>query len=95
MKPPKIICAALRSRESGILLLGPRHFDATMANTIDLLDTSGAVPSSVWKTAEQGFIDQYGVFYDRTQALKVALEGYLISPENAIGKTELYSEDLY
>jgi hypothetical protein len=92
---PRIVCAACLSGE--LLAVGPRHHDSTMRRQIDMFGTSGF---SVWgeEPVIQGFIDQFGDFYDRQEAWKIAeANGQIIrgcGGDSAKGGT-LYSENLY
>lgn len=89
---PWMVCAACKHED--VLFLGARHWDHVMwqqagpyfdrhGNTAHLFD--------------QGFIDQWGRFYDREQAMKAVLEsGQPFNPERNCGNgRELYSEGLY
>lgn len=93
-KMPKILCAANRRRSDDALLVGPRHWDATMAHQLGFLPVSAAT-NSVW---EQGFIDHNGVFYTRTEAWQIAEKAGQINRrvggDTANGGT-LYPENLY
>lgn len=81
------MCAAIRYEN--MLVAGPRHFDDVMRSQLQ-----NNKPAA---RGEQGFVDQYGTFYNRTEALAVAKEAGQLNtvrpktfPEN-----ELFSEDLY
>lgn len=91
---PRIVCAAIRD-EDGQVVVGPRHMDKTMRETIMNLKDSD---SNRWRCAEQGFIDQFGKFYTRTEAWQVAEKNNQIhrrcGGDSANGGT-LYSENLY
>ena len=83
----RIVCAAIRLGDK--IIAGPRHFDATMHQSINR-DT----PENDWKHAEQGFIDQWGRFYDRTEACVIALING--QRHRSTGPWELlFSEELY
>ena len=108
---PTIVCAAIRHMETQEIILGVRHYDAFMHQTIkekvSLLgytDGGGGVSLetiftkqdkcfSGWKTAEQGFIDQFGDFYTRELAWNLCcING---TPLHDIGVTKkLFSEHL-
>ena len=89
-KPRVVVCAANRSK-SGKIVCGARHWDTAMRGQI-LVD--GKRPPE-WVGAEQGFIDQFGVFMNRQEAWVVAESGGQIRyPKNYCIGT-LYSEDLY
>jgi hypothetical protein len=84
------VCAALR-HANGDLILGPRHFDSTMHKQIEqykLMNVS-------WKTAEQGFIDTWGDFLTREDALQRAVETGQLTEKKTHPPHKLYSEDLY
>jgi hypothetical protein len=72
----------------GVVVCGPRHFDATMRKLIEQLrlTVSGA---------EQGFVDQFGNFLTRERAWDIAKAQGQIRTENSICTGTLYSEDLY
>ncbi len=91
--PKRIVAAACLSRNRLHMIVGPRHWDpvmqgikATYTNRIN------------WATGEQGFIDQFGSFYNRTDAWKIAQANNQII-RRVGGDTAdygtLYSENLY
>ena len=83
-----IVCAAIRNH-AGLIIPGPRHFDETMHKLIDALGGD-------WRSAEQGFIDQNGVFLTREEAKIVADDAdQLVMPDIKWDEEKLYSEDLY
>lgn len=84
---PRVVCAAVRLK-LGVVVCGPRHFDATMRKLIEQLrlTVSGA---------EQGFVDQFGNFLTRERAWDIAKAQGQIRTENSICTGTLYSEDLY
>lgn len=87
----KVVCAALRHKETGDIILGPRHFDKTMHMQIaqyKLMNIS-------WKNAEQGFIDTWGNFLTREEALQRAVETGQLKTKLTYPPHKLYSEDLY
>lgn len=89
LKKPKeiIVCAA--NRLGCLIFCGARHCDRTMyrqanAAGINLVGT------------EQGFINQFGEFRTREEALKIVLEnGQPFNAKRNGSKTELFSEGLY
>lgn len=84
---PRIVCAANRF-ENGPILIGARHFDQHMHIQANYMGVKGSEPH------EQGFIDQYGKFYSRTEAWDLAEKnGQIIRGCGCDG--ELYSENLY
>lgn len=87
-----VVCAANR-RPDGMVVCAPRHGDPTMNRMIHV---SGG--QAAWRNAEQGFVDQWGVFLTRQQAWTVALMADQIrrrcGGDDRDGGT-LYSENLY
>jgi hypothetical protein len=87
-----IVCAANKTAD-GTLVLGARHYDSVMHDTIDRLKLKRS-----HNPDDQGFIDQYGVFLSRTEAWKVAFYAgqirFRCGGDTANGGT-LYSENLY
>lgn len=86
--PQRIVCAAIR-HPNGSVICGPRHFDMLMR--IQVKES----PHGGWGHAEQGFVDQCGVFLNRKQALGVAEEAGQIIRRCGGDDTELFSENLY
>ena len=89
LSPAKIVCAAMRN-ENGLIICGPRHYHSVMYPILDILGKKFK-----W---EQGFVDQHGVFYNRQDAWKIAVENNQIfrrvGGDEVKGGT-LYSENLY
>jgi hypothetical protein len=88
-KQRRVVCAANRLVEMWMgltpgratyIVCGPRHFDPTMRAQIALRPEG----KDVWARSEQGFIDQWGTFMTREEAMQVA---------KAAGQL-LYTEDL-
>lgn len=95
-KPQSIIvCAAclMQNGSNQYMMVGPRHWDSTMRN--QLLDTR--IPDDGELTqGEQGFIDQFGDFYNRVDALAIVkTNGQPFNAERNGSDTELFSEGLY
>lgn len=87
---PRIVCAAMRHRGTGRIMVGVRHYCPIMRDQIQH-STQGV---TYWKNVDQGFVDQYGKWYDREEAWKVAKrEGQIRQVSGTEGT--LYSEDLY
>ncbi len=59
----RVVCAALK--KGAVISCGPRHFDTMMHEQIAHVGIN-------MRDAEQGFIDQWGKFMDRVEALEVA-----------------------
>lgn len=85
----RVVCAAIRDK-LGRIVTGARHFDAVMIEQI-----RRTVPDQdAFRTAEQGFIDQFGNFLTREAAMTVATKwGQIIRDDE--GRQSLYSENLY
>ena len=88
----KIVCSA--NLYHGVLLLGVRHFDPIMHYSIKRLNTT--VESQQYEH-EQGFIDQYGVFCDRVEAMQIVKDSGqpFDIQRNGGSDTELYSEGIH
>lgn len=91
---PKIIIAACRVHD--LIILCPRHWDKVMHTTINNHHKSAwvkRIPHSEW---EQGFIDQFGKFYSREEAMLVVKRNEQpFSPHRNVSTTKLYSEGIY
>lgn len=81
----QVVCAA--NRYGDLIVLGVRHHCPIMNRTLDLLGIGGF-------TKEQGFVDQWGNYMDRKEALEVLkANGRFIRDDDF--SNELYSENLY
>jgi len=90
--PPRVVCAAIRET-GGEIILGPRHFDATMWNQIA---NSRLQDMDRWRAADQGFLDQFGRFLTREEAWEIATAaGQIFRECGPPGGGCLYSEHLY
>jgi len=98
-KPLQIVAAA--NRYGDMVIVGSRHYCVSMNAQIDLigLDALRAYAALFDSPEEygyqQGFIDQYGKFHDRKQALAIALENGQVKKEDLHTGNDLYSEDLW
>lgn len=86
--PQRIVCAAVRC-PGGVTLVGPRHYDSVMQ---EQFRREGLRCSE--DKCEQGFLDQFGDFLNRREALAVALVAGQVR-EKTSPKDLLFSEDLY
>lgn len=89
----RVVCSALRHQD-GRIICSARHFDKLMHRQIAMDDGI----KNGWRGAEQGFIDQFGVFMTRTEAWTVAFVAGQIR-RRVGGDTKdggsLFSENLY
>ena len=86
VRPLRIVCAALQFPD-GLIICGTRHFDPIMRELIKRLEV---LP----QLAICGFVDQFGRFYTRAEAYKIAVNcGQIVF--DATGKKELQSIDIY
>lgn len=85
-----VVCAAIR-RKDGKIVCGARHYDAVMRGQI----LRGGKRPNKWLSAEQGFIDQFGVFMNRQEAWTVADTAGQVNYGRDYSEGTLYSEDLY
>lgn len=84
----RVVCAAIRNSTQDIIC-GPRHFDIHMRRQIAASQFIG------WDVAEQGFVDQQGIFLTRDQAHPIAKEAGQIIRRCGGDESTLYSENLY
>lgn len=97
-KPPehlcRIVCAAVQL-EDGTIIIGPRHYDPVMREQMKRM---GYDASGRYGEREQGFIDQWGRFWNRKQAWDIAWRQGQIrqrcGSDGADGMG-LFSENLY
>lgn len=88
----RVVCAAQREYETGLIVTGARHFDKTMVHVIERIDT---LLIQRWARSESGFIDQFGNFLTRQEAWIVAdREGQIIRDRDW-QTGSLHSEHLY
>ena len=87
----KVVCAANKYGE--LIICGARHHDKIMNNQILAIGKDKCRPVEGY----QGFIDQFGVFMDRSEALEVAKNsGQPLDMERNSGNGKvLYSEGIY
>lgn len=87
----RVVCAANRlSDNHKIMVLGARHWDPLMHVAASRL------PLPYWEREwDQGFIDQWGRWMDRREAMKVAKAQNQIVHSIGYETDELYSEHLY
>jgi hypothetical protein len=89
LKKPQqvVVCAACRMGDH--IVLGARHFDERMREQMDRTSCN-------WKLAEQGFIDQFGAFLSREEAMNIVKSsGQPFDIERNRGDKILFSEGLY
>lgn len=88
-----VVCAAIRGKTGGIIC-GPRHYDSLMHDQIERMPISAARIFFHRSGNDQGFVDNFGVYMTREEALAVAeAAGQVIKKHDP--KHELCSEDLY
>ena len=83
----RIVCAAVLL-DDGTMLVGPRHYDTVMHAQLE------NVPACA-KEVEQGFIDQWGTFFDRKDSWGIAEKAGQILRRCGGDGEQLYSENLY
>lgn len=99
MRMSRIVCAA-NMLDDGTILVGARHWDERMHQQLELYLQAKGITEEQWikRSREheyQGFIDQYGTFYDREEAMIIAKREGQIFRSVGYDSTELYSEHLY
>ncbi len=100
-KHPVIVSAAMKHPDRDIIVCSPRHWDPTCRAVVAALNFDiKPDAASQWV---QGFVDQFGVFYNRKEAYVVAYaQGQVkraVGGQPPLGtegvEIELYSENLY
>lgn len=96
----RVVCAANRYGDGpdALVVCSARHNDHRMNNTLSHLKEDKLFDFEEAGRATQGFIDQFGVFMDRTEAWHVAVAANQICdrcPPERWGEETLYSEWLY
>lgn len=89
-KPRVVVCAAICNRLTSDVICGSRHYDETMGRLIFM-----HAMQQGWSDAEQGFIDQFGVFMTREEAWEVACAAGQIKYVLPNNYGQLFSENLY
>jgi predicted phosphohydrolase len=96
--PPQevIVCAAViihdKYNDRDYLLAGARHWDSVMHQQAVAIDQR----PHFWFKERQGFINQFGEFRTREEAIKIVLEnGQPFNEERNGGRIRLFSEGLY
>lgn len=89
-----VVCAAMKHGET--IVCGARHFDSVMRTQLAAMNW-WSVPNRSGSDWKQGFIDNYGVFMDRAEALAVARAAGQVDLRRPKGEPAhlLFSEDLY
>lgn len=90
-----VVCAACQYGD--VIIAGARHYDGVMRSQLMAYPKDHPVRTMKRSLVVQGFIDQYGVFMTREEALVVAKEAGQINVrrEKTFPEDELFSEDLY
>lgn len=92
---PRIVCAANRMSD-GTLFVGARHWDKLMGEQARRYIALHGLQDHEVGDAEQGFIDQWGVFRSREEAWRIAVtNGQILDTGPGFSGPELYSENLY
>lgn len=87
-----IVSAANRYKD--IIVSGPRHYSNNMRIAIDALGGIELLREYAGDEYEQGFIDQYGTFHNRREAMVLAKAAGQIMFTDRLPTDELYSEHL-
>lgn len=90
----KIVCSA--NLYHGVLLVGVRHFDPIMQCTIKRFGLEFKIDGHKYEH-EQGFVDQYGVFCDRVEAMQIVKDSGqpFDIKRNGGSDAELFSEGIH
>lgn len=88
----RIVCAAIRA-DDGEVIIGIRHYSVDMHRQINARWDGEKFHHR--HGADQGFVDQHGVYLTREEAYQVAKEAGQITRPEACISDKLYSEGLY
>ena len=103
----RVVTAANRHKETGLIIVGTRHFDKLMRAQIFALqgfdatkaaagEWDGMSSSVDWKDLDQGFVDNYGDFLTREEAWYIADHNGQIINQELYGRVGyLYSENIH
>ena len=93
-KPQQVVvCAAIRFGD--IILCGARHHDKIMRKQVDAMGGLKYL-RTLTEREEQGFIDQFGDYLSREEAMKIVKKnGQPFDIERNNGDIYLFSEGLY
>jgi len=83
----RVVCAAMRFRETGRIICGARHWDPIMRQQ--------KREDEPWDGWEDGFIDQFNQFLTRAEAWDIAVRQGQIHRKLDTPEGTLYSEHLY
>ena len=90
-----IVCAANRiTRNDGTIdiICSPRHCDSIYKMRFLQMSKEEKL---LWEKAEQGFVDQHGIFLNREEARLIAINNNQIRRSCGGDDIKLYSENLY
>lgn len=88
------VLVSAANRYKDIIVKGPRHYSNLMVAECEAYGGIALLKRYAGEEYEQGFIDQYGTFYDRVTAKKIAIKrGQLRYPQNCPG-SDLFSEGI-
>jgi hypothetical protein len=90
LSPARVVCAAIRRKDTGDVIIGARHYDRAMLDAI-----AARNEAMQWRSAEQGFIDQHCRFLTREEAWKIADANGQIFRDRDWITGSLHSEHLY
>lgn len=90
VKPAEIIVCAANKLPNEVILCGARHWDHIMCAQADAMGVRGG-------DEEQGFINQFGEFRTREEAMQIVLKNgqRFDIDRNGGGDKYLFSEGLY
>jgi hypothetical protein len=85
----RIVCAAILFDKT--MIVGPRHYDAVMMAQYHAFKLKQDEANGI-----QGFVDQFGTFFDRKEAFEIATrQGQIRHKTGNPDSKELFSKDLY
>lgn len=90
-----VVCAACKYGD--VIIAGARHYDSVMHSQLKAFPEKGEVRMMNRGLVIQGFINQFGEFLSREEAIKIVLgnDQPIDLTRNGHQDRELYSEALY
>lgn len=94
LEKPKCVIVCAACKHGDIILVAPRHWDTVMHSQYDILCQTDSNVN--YKKFDQGFLDQFGEYHTRHEAMAIVLKnGQSVDMKRNGSKDELYSEGLY
>lgn len=91
----RVVCAAIRHEQTGLIICGARHYDALMRAQILAISEWVVARARGYYACQQGFVNNKGEFMTRDEAWVIAEKAGQLRPHPSMRPGTLHSEDLY